>query len=59
MIDDFIRDYPEHAEEVQERASIMEHDGGMTKNQAEIFAVNRVKEKYNIYNQAELFGGSS
>ena len=53
-LEKFLRRYPQHEEEVIERAAIMEHDGGLCRPEAEALAVVRLKRKYNL-DQGELF----
>lgn len=54
-LDQFILHYPEHAEEVEERAGIMEYDAGMPRDYAEEQAVKRLRIKYSLYKQGEMF----
>ena len=44
--DKFCKQYPDHAEEATERAAIMEFDGGMDRETAELCAILRMKKKY-------------
>lgn len=46
--------YPDHLEELEERAAIMEYDGGYSRKTAERFAAIRLKRKYGLYRQGEL-----
>ena len=53
-LEKFLRRYPQHEEEVIERAAIMEYDGGHCRPEAEALAVVRLKRKYDL-DQGELF----
>ena len=55
-IETFIAEFGEEfREEVEERAAIMEYDGGVTKTMAEMNAVFRLRHKYNLVTQEEMF----
>ena len=47
-IAEFIKLYPEHEEEITERAAIIEFDGNVKKSVAELEAVRIIKWKYGI-----------
>ena len=47
----FLALYPQHEEELRERASIMEYHGGMTRGRAEAMAVARLMDKYGLWNE--------
>ena len=56
---DFVRKYPQHAEELEERAAIMEYHGDKDRQTAESKAVMRLRIKYELlFTQPELFGGA-
>lgn len=50
---ELITAYPEHAEEAQERAAIMEYDGGLNRGAAEQETVRLIMRKYGL--QEELW----
>jgi len=52
--EEFWRRYPEHREEVEERAAIIEIDCNFRRSTAEDMAVSRMLEKYRLYRQGEL-----
>ena len=45
---DFIEAFPQYQEEAEERAAIMEYDGGIPKRIAEEEAVKRLRRKYDL-----------
>lgn len=45
---EFMRNHPEHREELEERAAIMEFHGGMERRDAEEAAVERMISKYQV-----------
>lgn len=47
----FCREHPEHAEEVEERAAIMEYCGLRSREAAEMEAMWRVKDKYRLWGE--------
>jgi hypothetical protein len=47
----FLRQHPEHAEELEERAAIMEYDGGKKRDSAEANALWRIKDKYELWGE--------
>ncbi len=51
LLSDFIKSHPEYKEEVTERASIMEYEGGVERARAEVWAVIRVGRKYNLFSR--------
>jgi hypothetical protein len=53
-IKEFCDRFPDHAEEVEERAAIMEIDGNVSRFMAEKFAVLRVRKKHGLFTQGEL-----
>ena len=46
--------YPHHAEEVEERAAIIQYDGGLSLTLAEELAVRRLLDKYGLENETRL-----
>jgi hypothetical protein len=57
---EFARSYPEHREELEERAAIMEFSGGREREDAEKRAVMRLRIKYDLlWGQLELIGGDN
>lgn len=54
---EFAARYPDHAEELEERAAIMEYCGSMPRHRAEAMATGYMKKKYKLWFQAGLFGG--
>ena len=52
---DLIKAYPEHSEEAQERAAIMEYDGNLNRGAAEQETVRLIKWKYGLFDQGGLF----
>ncbi len=46
---EFCKNWPQHSEEVEERAAIMEYDGGMNRDEAERQAISQLKLKYQLY----------
>ena len=56
-IHEFKRKYPNHEEEVEERAGIMQYSGEMSKQEAERKAVGRMRQKYRLWFQNDLFNG--
>lgn len=48
IFNDFIEQFPQHQEEAEERAAIMEYDGGIPKRIAEEEAVKRLRRKYDL-----------
>jgi uncharacterized protein YbgA (DUF1722 family) len=51
----FVTKYPEHKEEAEERAAIMEIDGGFSRMEAEARSLLRLVEKYRPGRQGELW----
>ena len=51
---DFQKKHPEHVEEAEERAAIMEYDGRMDRTEAEEKAVSRMYEKYKLGGKGEI-----
>lgn len=51
---EFLDTYPEYREELEERAAIMEYDGSLNREAAETQAVNRLKEKYKLFEQQDF-----
>ena len=47
-INEFIKRFPQHREEIEERAAIMEYDGGLNREAAEKYAVFRLNVKYKL-----------
>ena len=54
-MNELITAHPEHEEEATERAAIMEYDGDLNRGAAEQEAVRRIKWKYGLLEQEELF----
>ncbi len=51
----FLTEFPEHEEEVKERAGIFQYDAKMPADFAEKEAVKHLKQKYKLYKQGDLF----
>jgi len=45
--------YPQHKEEAEERAAIMQYDGGMNKDEAEMWTVYRLRAIYRLFKEGE------
>ena len=45
----FLAQYPQHAEETEERAAIIEYDAGKKRDVAESMAMLRIKDKYKLW----------
>jgi len=48
MFTDFIRQFPDHEEEADERAGIMQYDGRLPKGIAERKAIEWLRKKYDL-----------
>lgn len=53
-IEEFVQKFPEHEEEVIERASILEYHAGYQKEDAEIKAMIIIRQKYNLKEEGEF-----
>jgi hypothetical protein len=45
---EIVKHYPQHEEELNERAGILEYDAGFSRNSAESFAAAMIGEKYRL-----------
>jgi hypothetical protein len=52
---EFVGQFPQHKEEAEERAAIMQFDGGMPKSYAEEQAVKLIRKKYDLTIGGNLF----
>jgi hypothetical protein len=51
---DFIKQYPQYQEELEERIAIMIYDAGIPEGFAIQQAIRRLKVKYNLYKEGDL-----
>lgn len=49
----FLKTYPKHKEEAEERAAIMQYEGNMSKEEAEMRTVHRLRAKYRLFKEGE------
>jgi hypothetical protein len=54
-MEELCRKYPQHKEELTERAAIMEYHGEMNRDDANNEASKLIKMKYGLYEQKGLF----
>jgi len=49
----FLKTYPKRKEEAEERAAIMQYEGEMSKEEAEMSTVYRLRAKYRLFEEGE------
>ena len=54
-LEEFCSQHEDHREETEERSAIMEIDGGVNRETADKEAMRRIKWKYGLLEQEELF----